>query len=163
MDELEELYRQYAIPVKRYVLSLCGNEAEADDITAETFYKAIRHIETFEGGRMFTWLCAIARNTWLDRIKRKDYQNQAISEEIEAQLADNGPTPEEAWNGKEERLMLYRHIQKLQPGERDVVYLRIFAELSFSEIGQILNRSENWARVTFYRSKEKLKGWMHHE
>lgn len=163
MDELEELYRQYAIPVKRYVLSLCGNEAEADDITAETFYKAIRHIESFEGGRMFTWLCAIARNTWLDWIKRKDYQNQAISEEIAAQLPDQSPTPEAAWTGKEERLMLYRHIQRLQPGERDVVYLRIFAELSFSEIGQILNRSENWARVTFYRSKEKLKGWMHHE
>ena len=54
-------------------------------------------------------------------------------------------------------------MQNLQGEAKDVVYLRIFAQLSFKEIGDVLNKSENWARVTFYRSKEKLKGWMNYE
>lgn len=159
----DELYRSYAIPVKRYVMSLCNNNALADDITADTFYKAIQHIDDFQGGRIFTWLCAIARNTWLDAVKRKEYSNAAISEELETALPDQSATPEEYCITKDERLALYRQIQHLSGEAKDVVYLRIFAELSFKEIGDVLDKSENWARVTFYRSKEKLKGWMSHE
>lgn len=160
--EMETLYRTYAISVKRYVMSLCGNNAMADDVTAETFYKAIQHIDQFEGGRLFTWLCAIARNTWLDMIKRREYANVQITEALEQQLEAQASVEEHCVQ-KDERLELYRFMQKLDGTARDVVYLRIFAELSFREIGSVLDKSENWARVTFYRSKEKLKGWMNDE
>lgn len=161
--DMDEVYRTYAIPVKRYVMSLCGNNTMADDITADTFYKAIQHIDQFEGGRMFTWLCAIARNTWLDTIKRREYTNVTATEELLEQQSETHVSLEETYVQKDERLDLYRHLQKLDGEARDVVYLRIFAELSFREIGSVLGKSENWARVTFYRSKEKLKGWMNDE
>ena len=64
---------------------------------------------------------------------------------------------------KNERVSLYKQIQRLDAEMKDVVYLRIFGELSFKEIAGILGKSENWARVTFYRSKNKLKGWMENE
>ncbi len=157
MHDLEDVYRQYAVPVKRYVLSLCGDHALADDITAETFYRAVLHIDEFREGKLFTWLCAIARNVWLDVVKRKDNQNQPISDEMESQLHDSTKTPEECCVQKDDHLRLYQQIQRLDGDAKDVVYLRIFGELSFKEIGSILGKSENWARVTFYRSKEKLK------
>lgn len=162
-DAMEQLYRTYAIPVHRYVLSLCGNAVLADDITADTFYKAIQHIDDFKGGRIFTWLCAIARNTWLDTVKRKETANLSIAEIEETAMVDTSHAPEKACIEKDERLELYRQIQNLHGEARDVVYLRIFAGLSFKEIGEVLNKSENWARVTFYRSKEKLKGWINNE
>ncbi|MBR5319355.1 MAG: sigma-70 family RNA polymerase sigma factor [Peptococcaceae bacterium] len=163
MQNMEDVYRTYAVPVKRYVMSLCNDNALADDITAETFYKAVQHIDQFHDGKLFTWLCAIARNTWLDAVKKKENQNTSISEEMEIYLADDSRLPEDSCVQKDERLTLYRQIQRLESEAKDVVYLRIFAELSFKEIGSILGKTENWARVTFYRSKEKLKGWMEDE
>lgn len=163
MNDIEEMYRLYASPVKNYVLGLCRNNAMADDITADTFYKALCNIEKFQGGRMLTWLCAIARNTYIDYTRKKEYQTHSLSEEIEDKLPASDASPEDAALQKDERISLYRKIQMLDQEMKDVVYLRIFAELSFREIGSILGKSENWARVTFYRSKNKLKGWMEDE
>ena len=163
MKDMEEIYKAYALPVKKYVLSLCKNNALADDITADTFCKAVKNIDSFREGRMLTWLCAIAKNTYLDYIGRKEYQNLSLSDGYEAALSGVGSSPEEEYIKKDDRLTLYRQMQRLSPELKDVVYLRIFAGLSFKEIGNILGKSENWARVTFYRSKEKLKGWMENE
>lgn len=161
MKDIEEIYTAYALPVKKYVMTLCGSSALADDITAETFLKAVRNIDSFHSGRMLTWLCAIARNTYLDYANRKEYKNKPLDDVCGAASALS--SPEEDYIKKDERLALYRYIQRLEPELRDVVYLRIFAELSFKEIGDILGKSENWTRVTFYRSKNKLKGWMENE
>lgn len=161
--DLEQLYQQYAIPLKRYVVSMCHNETLAEDITADTFCRAIQNIEHFQGGRIFTWLCAIARNLYLDNRKKKEQCNIPLSEDLESITADTGPGPEWLLLQKDQKLNLYRFLQKLEPEAREVVYLRIFADLSYREIGSILGKSENWARVTFYRSKNKLKGWMEHE
>lgn len=161
--EIEQMYREYAIPVKRYVLSLCKNNDMADDITADTFYKAIKNIDRFQGGKIFTWLCAIARNTYLDYIKKSSYSMEIREEEMEERISDDSPSPEDLFVKKDEQMTLYRMIQKLDAVAKDVVYLRIFAELSFKEIADIVGKSENWARVVFYRSKNKLKGWMNNE
>lgn len=161
--EIQKMYQDYAIPVKRYVLSLCRNESISEDIVADTFCKAIKNIDSFQGGKILTWLCTIARNTYLDYIKKKEYANLPLSDEMEHQILDKQILPEQAMIQKEEKTQLYRLIQRLGPEEKDVVYLRIFAELSFKEIGSILGKSENWARVIFYRSKNKLKGWIEDE
>ena len=71
MTDIEKIYTDYAVPLKKYVLSLCGNPTVADDITAETFFKAIKNIDSFKGGKIFTWLCAIAKNTYFDYIGKK--------------------------------------------------------------------------------------------
>lgn len=163
LKDMEEMYRTYALPVKRYILSLCGNESLAEDITADTFYKAMKNIDHFTEGKLLTWLCAIARNTYLDYVKKKENTNVPISEEMATQLISSYDNMEEKYLRKDEKLQLYRMIYKLEPEQKDVVYLRIFGELSFKEIGEILGRSENWTRVNFYRSKNRLKEWMENE
>ena len=163
MNDIEEMYRKYAIPVKLYVLSLCKDSTLADDITAETFYKAINHIDHFKEGKLLTWLCAIARHTYFDYVKKKEYSNIPISSEMESNLINTKDTLEEKYIRKDEKIQLYRMIYRLDEQQKDVVYLRIFGELSFKEIGEILGKSENWARVNFYRSKNRIKEWIENE
>ena len=163
MKDIEEIYKKYASYVRNYVWGLCKNPDIADDITAEVFCKAIENIDSFTGGRIQTWLCAIARNTYIDYVKKAEYKNHHLSEEMEERIEDKGETVEELFLRKNERVSLYKQIQRLDAEMKDVVYLRIFGELSFKEIAGILGKSENWARVTFYRSKNKLKGWMENE
>ncbi|MDD2955290.1 MAG: sigma-70 family RNA polymerase sigma factor [Oscillospiraceae bacterium] len=163
MEDFEEIYRRCAVPVKKYVMTLCRNESLAEDVTADTFCKALRHIDSFDPNtRVLTWLCAIAKNTYLDYIRRREYQNLPLTPEMEPPTPpENGP--EEECQRRQGQLDLYRNIQKLGSGYRDVLYLRAFAGLSFREIGDVLGKSENWARVTFYRGKNQLKGMMKDE
>lgn len=163
LNDIEEMYRNYAVPVKKYVLTLCRDDTLADDITADTFYKAIKNIDHFTEGKLLTWLCAIARNTYLDYVKKKENLNISISEEMETKFTSSKDNMEEKYLRKDEKIQLYRMIYKLDAQQKDVVYLRIFGDLSFKEIGDILGKSENWARVNFYRSKNKLKEWMENE
>ena len=120
-----------------------------------------RNIDSFKGGKIFTWLCAIAKNTYFDYIGKKDFKNISLDSEIP--VSDNLPSPEDKIIKKDENLLLYRQLMKLDEAAKDIVYLRIFAGLSFKEIGNVLGKSENWARVTFYRCKSKLKGLMENE
>lgn len=163
MKDIEEIYKKYASYVKGYVLGLCKNPDVADDITAEVFCKAVENIDSFKSGRIQTWLCAIARNTYIDYVRKAENKNKYLSEEMEEKIEDKNGTVEDIFIQKNDRVSLYKQIQRLEPEMKDVVYLRIFAELSFKEIAGILGKSENWARVTFYRSKNKLKGWMEDE
>ena len=77
---------------------------------------------------------------------KKSYQKFGSKDNTEEQIISN-----------DEKISLYRKMQKLDEKTREVIYLRITGELSFKEIGVILNKTENWARVTFYRGKNKLK------
>ena len=160
---IEEMYRLYAQKVKKYLQSLCGSSTLADDLTAETFYKAIKNIEKFKGGNMLTWLCTIGKNTYFDYLKKRESANLPLTEELAVGIAADAPTPEMVAVDNDERLNLYRHLRRLDADAREVVYLRMFTDLSFRDIGSILGKSESWARVTFYRSKIKLKEWYENE
>lgn len=159
---MDDIYRQYAIPLKKFVMTMCHNETIAEDIVAETFYKAIKNIDSFKEGNIFTWLCTIAKNTYFNQVKKKENENYSLDDE-------NMPEPvakdsvEDQCMDKESRLDLYRNMQKLEPLERDVIYMRIFAGLSYKEIGDVIGKTETWTRVTYFRSKEKLKGQMRYE
>ena len=76
----------------------------------------------------------------------KNFQKSGSDNNIEEQIISN-----------DEKVSLYTKMQKLDEKTREVIYLRITGELSFKEIGIILNQTENWARVTFYRGKNQLK------
>lgn len=160
---MEEIYCQYAKPVKYYILSMCKNEDLAEDIAAETFLKAVKNIDKFKDGNILTWLCTIAKNTLFDYMKKKEQSNISLTDEIIQNTSDTLDSPENSTIKKETRISLYKDLQTLDAVSREVVYLRMFTELSFSEIGSIMNKSENWARVVFYRSKNKLKGMMNDE
>ena len=160
--EMEEIYLKYCIPLKKYVVSICHNRDLADDIVSETFYRAIKNFDSFTGGNLFAWLCTIAKNIYFNHLKKKDNNNASIDDENFMEVAANTNVEAEVMK-REEKRKLDESIQSLSETERKVVLLRIDSGLSFKEIGDVLHKSENWARVTFYRLKEKLKGMMNDE
>ena len=104
---------------------------------------------------MSVWLCQIAKNLWYDQCrKNKKFVNTKESELLNMQVLSS---LEEQVISNDEKIRLYKKMQKLDAQTREVMYLRITGELSFKEIGIILNKTENWARVTFYRGKNQLK------
>ena len=126
------------------------NEDIAEELTEETFYKAIMNISKFKNNsKLSTWLCKIARNLWIDEIKRKNRLAPIDDQDV--------IVTEDVFLKKEEKMQLYKSIQKLDVLTRDVIYLKIKGDLSYKEIAEIMNKSENWVRVTFYRGKEKIK------
>lgn len=162
MDSFETIYRQYALTIKKYVISLGAYDDLSDDITAETFYKAIKNINSYdESKKMLTWLCTIARNTYFDYLKKKDNQNLSTTD-YEENLALSYSLEDYA-EKRATRLLLHKKIMMLESPYSDVVYMRAFADLSFDEIGDIFDKNSNWARVTYYRGKAKLKELLENE
>lgn len=161
-QNMDAIYRQYAKPLKKYIYSMCKDVDLADDIVSETFYKAIKNIDSFYGGNIFTWLCTIAKNTFYNHVKKKENRNVSL-EDAKYVEPTNPNLTEDTFIQKERNMELYEMMQFLDTTEQEVVYLRVFLELSFKEIGVKLNKSENWSRVTFFRCREKLKRRMKNE
>lgn len=154
MQDMEQIYKQYFETVNKYLFCLTHNSDISEELTQETFYRAVKKINTFKGDcKMSVWLCQIAKNLWYDELKK----NKKVENTEENLLIQSEDNIEEKVILNESKLELYKKLQKLDKQTREVIYLRITGELSFKEIGDILNKTENWARVTFYRGKQKLK------
>ncbi len=155
MQPIEEIYRDYAKTVYKFLVSQTRDEDLAEELTQETFYQAIRTSDRYdESCKITTWLCAIARNV-LITYRRKHPPLEDIDEVDEASAATSTSAETEALSNIC-RVDLLRKIHNLDDPYKEVIYLRVFGELSFAEIGEVLGHNENWARVTFYRGKEKL-------
>ncbi len=150
MEGFEKIYKENYQLVYKYLLSLTHNEDISEELTEETFYKATTNISKFKNNSsLSTWLCKIARNLWIDEIKRRNKL---------AKIDENDViVTEDVFLEKEERMQLFKSIQKLDVLTRDVIYLKIKGDLSYKEIAEIMNATETWVRVTFYRGKEKIK------
>lgn len=157
LNDMEAVYKRYALPLKKYIMTLCHDDFLADDLVADTFYKAITHADSFRGGNIFTWLCTIGKNNFLNHVKRKEYQNVSLDDEESTFEIPDFDDPSVALERSEKTRYLQEKMQELSPVDRKVVYLRTYADLSFKEIGDVLGKTENWARVTFFRCKEKLR------
>lgn len=156
MQDMEQIYEQYFETVYKYLFCLTRNSDISEELTQETFYRAVKKIHTFKGDcKISVWLCQIAKNLWYDEC-RKNRKNLKTSEDTFLEIQNSDVTEEKVIQNKE-KMALYKKLQKLDEKTREVIYLRITGELSFKEIGTILNQTENWARVTFYRGKQKLK------
>lgn len=155
---MDEIYEKYSKLVYNYLNSLCGNREIAEELTQETFYKAIKGINKFRSEcKINTWLCQIAKNEWKDYlVKEKKIKQVSIDNDdyIEGLLIDK--SLENYVVEREELINLYKEIHKLDDKTKEVFLLRIKGELSFKEIAEILGKSEEWARITFYRGKIKL-------
>lgn len=151
---MEQLYKENAKIVYRYLLSLCRNRTLAEDLTQEMFLRAYQSLERYDGScRLSTWLCQIGRHIWYQHLEKN---KREIPMEPEDGPAPVHSRPEETVISKMELMDTLKEMQKLPPQMREVIYLRTAAELSFREIGEVLGKSENWARVNFYRGKEML-------
>ena len=146
------IYQQHAQTVYRYLLSLTRDEDLSEELTQETFYQAIRSSGRYDGScKVTTWLCAIAKNV-LQSYRRKHPSHEDLET---ADLVS--PSAEQEADLTLSRVDLMRSVHALPEPYREVLYLRLFSDLSFREIGDIFGKPENWARVTFYRGKEKLR------
>ena len=155
MTDFDRAYRENAEIVYRYVFFLTRNADLAEEVTQQTFYEALRHPGNYRGdAALSTYLCGIAGNLMKKELARRAKENHVPIEDM-ADLPGDG-SAEDAAMGSLNRQDLFRCIHALPEKTREVVYLRLSGELPFSEIGAILGESETWARVTFYRAKQKL-------
>lgn len=155
MQNMEQIYEEYFETVNKYLFCLTHNSDISEELTQETFYRAVKKIDTYKGEcKISVWLCQIAKNLWFDQC-RKNKKKINLEEDLLNQYAID--TIEEKVISNDEKIYLYKKMQNLDEKTREVMYLRITGELSFREIGTVLNKTENWARVTFYRGKSKLK------
>lgn len=154
MDNMENIYNKYANSIKHYIFCFTKDIGLAEDIMQETFVVAINQINKFRGDcEISVWLFSIAKKILYKKTKKNSIYNMVPIDEFE--LADNISIEEDCIN-KDNKLKLFEALQKLDPNTREVMYLRLTGDLTFKEIGKILNRTESWAKVTFFRGKQKL-------
>lgn len=150
----EKLYKAFYMKVFSYVMTLAKDKNSAEEITQETFYRAISTEKSFKGDSdSFTWLCAIAKNIFIDDKRRYSRQDDEPSEELP--YADKGL--EEKLSDREMSLKIHSILHRLEEPYKEVFQLRVFGELSFAEIGSIFGKTESWARVTYHRARLKIK------
>lgn len=152
--DMEQLYEAYVQDVYRFLFSRCGDADLAEELTQETFFRAISSIGRFRGEcSMKSWLFQIARHCLYRQWNRNKREK---SVELTADLFDAAFTPEDDYVARESVKHLYQNILKLPENMRETVLLRLSGDLSFREIGEVQGKSENWARVTFFRAKQRL-------
>ena len=153
-DPIDQVYRTYFDPVYRYALSLSGDAHAAEEITQETFFKAMRSLDSFRGeSGLKSWLFSIARNVWISELRRK----KAVPLERAEELADAGAGLEEALMNREDGLRIHRLLHDLPEPYREVFTLRTLGQLGFRDIGDLFGKSENWACVVYHRARARIK------
>lgn len=139
--------------VYRYTLALCKNETLAEDITQDTFLKAMRAYEKFKGeSSLYTWLCSIAKREFLNKI-RKQSREVSIDESLDIP-DEKGDTFENLIQKKDTAMYIHVCLHKMDEPYKEVFSLRVFGELSFSDIAKLFSKTESWARVTFHRARK---------
>ena len=151
--EFAEIYAKYYHSIYRYLLYYTKNKELAEEITQETFYKALKNINKYDTNyEMFTWLCNIAKNTYYSYYKKhKKY------EDMDDNIIHDHKEIIDKIILSETNETLLKIVHELTEPYKEVFTLRIYGECSFKQIGNIFNKTESWARVTFYRSKLKIK------
>ncbi len=154
MENIEKLYVEYANLIENYIFVITRDRDLSEEVMQETFVVAINAINKFRGDcEIFVWLCSIAKKILYKRLKKNNSKKIVSIDDIE--LEDKKQVEDE-YIKNSSKLKLYKALQNLDANTKEVMYLRLTGELTFKEIGSILNKSENWARVTFFRGKQKL-------
>ena len=153
VPEFQEVYELYFRDVYKYVLALCRDEHVAEEVTQETFFKALKSIDSFRGQcKLYVWLCQIAKNTYF-----------SMAEKDKRWSGEDMPPPEmedtleRVLLTKESAFEIHRVLHDLEEPYKEVFSLRVFGELSFRQIGQLFGKTESWARVTYHRARLKIK------
>lgn len=161
MQSMDEIYKQFAKTVYKFLMARTCNPDLAEELTQETFYQAIRSIDKYDYScSISTWLCAIAKTKYLEYIRKHPAYEDIY--EMDSKLPESSSTETvclQNWG----RMEILQKLHSLPEPFREIMYLRIFGNLSFSEIGKIMKKNENWARVNFYRGKERLRKELDYE
>lgn len=156
MTDFDYFYEKNYPIVYKFTLSLCRDASLAEEITQDAFVKALEHFEQFEGKcRIYVWLCQIAKNTYYSYLRK---QKHLLPENrVPVQWTDS---PEDLLFDKETAARLSVLLDRLPQPYREVFSLRVFSDLSFSQIGSIYGKTDNWARLIYYRAKKRIRGDM---
>lgn len=151
--DIEKLYKDYFSLVYKYVLSISRDPLTAEEITQETFFKAMNKIDSFRGDcSIKVWLCQIAKNLYYDDLKK-----QSRFEEMPEEYADESLSVEEAMVRDADRKLINKILHSLKEPYKEVFTLRTYGELSFSEIAELFEKTTSWARVTYHRARMMIK------
>ncbi len=151
---MEEIYKKNAGIVYYFLLARCRDEHLAQDLMQETFLRAYQSLDRYNGScKMSVWLCQIAKHLWYQYLEKHKHE---VLQNAEAEMLPSPENIEENLLAKYDLKEVLKELHKLPSEMREVMYLRMTGDLSFRDIGEILGRSENWARVTYFRGKEKI-------
>lgn len=153
VQDFDKIYTEYFSEVYKFVLTLCQNPALAEEVTQEAFFKALKNIDSFKGDcKLSTWLCRIAKNTFYSYARKN---NSQVYYPLEIIISDENI--EEQFSDKETAYSIHKVLHNLNEPYKEVFWLRTFGELSFAQIGSLFDKTESWARVTYYRAKVMIK------
>lgn len=158
MEPFETIYEQYFPRVYSFIYRMCRDEDLSEELTQETFFQAFRSFPKYRGeSELFTWLASIAKYTFFSYMRKNRRSGEDVDIELLADtLLDPENDPEEKMQRKETVEAIRRAISRIPEKYRDVVVLRLYAELPFSEVADALSISENSAKVIFHRAKKLL-------
>lgn len=154
--DFEQIYNTYFDDVYRYIRRLSGNEHVAEEITSDTFFKAVKKLDTFRGDSdLRVWLCQIAKNSYYSYLK-KEKKVISIDNLDLKEMADKKPCLEDRFIINEQASQIQSVLHTISEPYKEVFMWRVFAELSFKEIGQLFGKTNNWACVTYHRAKQEI-------
>ena len=152
-DQCARLYETCYMRVFSYLMTLAGDRSLAEELTQETFYRAFTRQREFRGeSDEVTWLCAIAKNLFVDEQRRSSRRG-----EIPEDLPDHAKSVAKTVEDRDSSFRIHLILHEMEDPYKEVFELRIFGELSFREIGTIFGKTENWARVTYHRARIKMQ------
>ena len=153
MLSFEMVFRENNQFIFRFLMKLCGDVSLAEELTQETFFRAYMNLSTLRNeDKIAAWLCQTAKNTyfaWFNKQKRK----QPISQPTPA---DSTPDIAELFEEKELAGRAFSVLHALEEPYKEVFMLSVFGGLSLKDISAMFGKSESWARVTYYRAKQKI-------
>ena len=151
--DFEQIYKEYFFIVYRYILSVSFNAEIAEEITQDTFFKALKNIDKFRGeSSIRIWLCQIAKNEYFDYIKKQRKIETFDDDKMEDDYSIEGELFQ-AVDIKE----IHKALHNLKEPYKEVFSLRVFGELSFSYIAELFGKSVSWAKVTYHRAKQMIR------
>lgn len=153
VTRFEDVYNEYFKVVYLYIKGLCKNNSIAQEVTDDTFFKAMKSLDSFKGEcDIRVWLCQIAKNTYYSYLRKSqkltsldETEPPPLSQDIYEKLID-----------KETSFRIHSILHNMDEPYKEVFYLRVFSELSFSQIGSLFGKTQNWACVTYHRAKKKI-------
>lgn len=155
MASFDEIYAMYFKDVYLYIRHLSGDEHLAEEITSQTFYKALKSLDKFRGEcDVRVWLCQIAKNSYYTHLKKSKKQE---SLDIKPLAGEEGRSFADKLEDRETAKLIQEVLHSIDDPYKEVFMWRVYADMSFKEIGRIFSKSENWACVTYHRAKKLIK------
>ena len=154
--KFEDMYQRFFKDVYLFVFSISKDRQIAEDITQETFFKALKEIKNFRGDcSVKSWLCQIAKNLYISQMRKKSMISLEDMDVVPNQISTTNI--EQEYIQKENTLSVYKVLHLLEEPYKEIFLLRTLGELEFKEIADVFHKTESWARVTYHRARLKIQ------